>query len=347
MKSVALVGFAQSSLIHAKESEADEMWSVNFAWNYAVPRIDRLFEIHPLWYLAQLKGERDKKHLKWLQTEKEFPIYTYADFTQKRTLAEVEIEPYLSLMEEKGVDPQDVIIALQKYKRAYKKRIAIPSSVPYPFEKAYRIFNNIKRGKEGKPSIYFTSTLSYMAALAIIQEFDLIELYGVEMSIGSEYVYQKAGLEMLLGYAAGKGIKIRLTEHSKLLNSRLYHEGAQMISRTACETHQGIYHDKMNAFISERNILAGQMNDMVARNASEEEIKELAEKVQMANNNMFFHQGARDAMRNAVKEIDTDNPVIELINKISLNEIGSNNHKQEKSKNGKPKRRKRNRGKKR
>ena len=89
------------------------MWSVNFAWDYDVPRIDRLFEIHALWWLALSQGDRDKKHLEWLQKKHDFPIYTYDDYT-KETF-------------ENG-------ISLDK---ALKKKYRIPNSTPFPFEESY------------------------------------------------------------------------------------------------------------------------------------------------------------------------------------------------------------------
>lgn len=340
MRSVAIVGFAESSLPYAKESNADEMWSVNFAWNYAVPRIDRLFEIHPLWFLAMQKGKRDKEHLKWLQRKHPFPIYTYADYTEKRSLAEIEVSPYLPLLDEKGIDPKIIVRKLKNLNSVYRKRIGIPASIPFPFTDAYKIFENIKFGKEEKNQPYLTSTMSYMAAMAIIEGFDVIEIYGAELSAGTEYVYQKAGLEMLCGYAAAKGIIIKLVEHSKLLNSKLYHEGAQMINRQTCERHVEIYTDLMQQRLGETNAARGKFEEAQERGADEAEMLKLSEAVQISNNNAFLAQGAKLAMQNAIKEIDLDNPVIELINQIQINDP---NKKQEKRKNERPKRRTRRR----
>lgn len=333
MRSVAIVGFAQSSLGYAQDSKADEMWTVNFAWDYAVPRIDRLFEIHPLWYLALQKGERDKKHLQWLQSKKDFPVYTYADFTQKRTLGEIELEPHLPYLKEKNIEPEVVLKALYKKNRDYLKEIGIPSSVPYPFKEAYGLFDNIKRGPENKPSVYLTSTISYMIALAILEKFDVIEIYGIELSIGSEYIYQKASTEALLMYAAAKGIEIRLVEHSKVLNSALYHEGAQMINRQALEHHAEIYKDQLNQFVSERNLYAGQLTEMKKSNAPQEKINEILAKHNEANNMAFVNSGAKQAILNAIKAIDLENPIIQLINEIQFKDP-QNQEKQ----NGKPKR---------
>lgn len=75
---VALVGFNPRTIYLAKDIPADvEVWSLNWAWMYKkrVPRIDRLFEIHPSQYLKS-KDDASKKHFDWLLNRKHaFPVY--------------------------------------------------------------------------------------------------------------------------------------------------------------------------------------------------------------------------------------------------------------------------------
>lgn len=61
---------------------------------------------------------------------------------------------------------------------------------------------------------YFTNTVDYALALAIYRGFTDIGLYGVNMLRGSEYAYQKAGVEYWIGQAMGRGI--RVLNHSKI-----------------------------------------------------------------------------------------------------------------------------------
>lgn len=60
---------------------------------------------------------------------------------------------------------------------------------------------------------YFTNTIDYALALAIYKGFTEIDLYGVNMAFGSEYEYEKPGVEFWIGQAMGRGIKV--TNHSK------------------------------------------------------------------------------------------------------------------------------------
>jgi hypothetical protein len=61
---------------------------------------------------------------------------------------------------------------------------------------------------------YFTNTVDYAIALAIYQGFREINFYGVNMANGTEYSYQKAGVEFWVGQAMGRGIKV--TNHGNL-----------------------------------------------------------------------------------------------------------------------------------
>ncbi len=84
----------------------------------------------------------------------------------------------------------------------------IKSSIPYPIKTILTMFRN-----------YFTSTPAYMFALAILEDFDEIALYGINMIMDDEYQRQKPCLEYLIGIAEGKGKKIILPEYSGLLFS--------------------------------------------------------------------------------------------------------------------------------
>ena len=55
---------------------------------------------------------------------------------------------------------------------------------------------------------YFTSTIGYMVAQAILDDFQWIGLYGVDLASDIEYQQQRANTEYLIGYARGKGITV-------------------------------------------------------------------------------------------------------------------------------------------
>ena len=76
---VALVGFAPNTLDYVKVTDADEIWSIVWAYNYKqLPRIDRLFEMHPIWFTGASKKReylKPREHYLWLQTNKRIPVY--------------------------------------------------------------------------------------------------------------------------------------------------------------------------------------------------------------------------------------------------------------------------------
>ncbi len=262
------MGFAYTSLQFAKFSEADEMWTVNFAWRYEVPRIDRLFEIHPIELLAYnaFQGDtsnKDYQHFKWLQEEHDFTIYTHADYTGDNVL-----DSLGDILDNRLAEGEISEEGYQKYKLKYADIIKapprMPRSVPYQWDIIDPIFENLSR--ENKPGqIYMPSTISYMIALAIHEGFERIEMYGVEMAAnsgganGTEYVYQKAGAEGLLMYAMGKGIEVYLPENCKLMNIKPYHKGLQMITRQTLESLKKQYEQNRVNAQSKTNHFRGQL----------------------------------------------------------------------------------------
>jgi len=189
MRSVAIIGFSELTLPYLKDSKADEYWTMNHVVliDYVkMPRIDRLFEIHKReWYL---RGEQTKSrnYNKWLKKKHPFPIY----------MQEEELNTGL-----------------------------VPSAVKYPFQE---ICDDLLPGLikvigvEETHLTYFTSTASFMFALAIHEKFDQIELYGVDMDSDTEWGYQKPCGEFWLGLALGRGIKVILPETSNLCSAPIY-----------------------------------------------------------------------------------------------------------------------------
>lgn len=76
----------------------------------------------------------------------------------------------------------------------------IPLSEAFPLEECVE--------KLGTP--YMLNTISYMIAYAILKGAKEIHLYGVNQASSSEYFYEKASVEYMLGIANGMGIKITI-----------------------------------------------------------------------------------------------------------------------------------------
>lgn len=87
----------------------------------------------------------------------------------------------------------------------------IPLSEAFPLEEVIKEF--------GEP--YFTNTITYMIAYAMLKGAKEIDMYGVNQASSSEYFYEKAGVEYWLGIANGRGIKITINgEKSELLTNK-------------------------------------------------------------------------------------------------------------------------------
>ena len=66
---------------------------------------------------------------------------------------------------------------------------------------------------------YFTNSVCYMIAMAIKEEYERIELYGVRQAGLVEYMDQRKGVEFWVGYAMGKGIEVYINPPTSLLKN--------------------------------------------------------------------------------------------------------------------------------
>ena len=90
------------------------------------------------------------------------------------------------------------------------RELALSNGTPYIDLHNYPIDKIIEFFKTD----YFSNSVDYALALAIYQGFTEVSLYGINMLFGSEYAYQKAGVEFWIGQAMGRGIKV--SNHSKI-----------------------------------------------------------------------------------------------------------------------------------
>lgn len=88
------------------------------------------------------------------------------------------------------------------------KYLEIPKSEPFPLEECVKVF--------GMP--YFTNTICYMIAYALLNGAREIELYGVNQAGSHEYSEERGGVEYWLGVANGLGVKVTVNgKDSQLL----------------------------------------------------------------------------------------------------------------------------------
>jgi hypothetical protein len=80
-----------------------------------------------------------------------------------------------------------------------------PAAVPLPLERLTKAFGR-----------YFTSSIGYMVGLAILDGYDWIGLYGVDLANETEYAQQRANAEYLIGIARGMGKTVVMAETSAI-----------------------------------------------------------------------------------------------------------------------------------
>lgn len=97
----------------------------------------------------------------------------------------------------------------------------VPSSVRYPLPEIQKEIINIVRGESQIKKI-FSSTFTYMMALALYEGFERIEIYGIEMILEYEYAYQREMMAYWMGRADGMGIEVWMPEQCSLFRAPLY-----------------------------------------------------------------------------------------------------------------------------
>lgn len=144
----------------------------------------------------------------------------------------------------------------------------VPNSVEYPLTKVAEVVaGNVYRvDKDGKQTHavdepYLTSSIAQEIALAIAEGFDEIHLYGIDLNTESEYAWQKAGVEYMLGIAAGKGIKVVLPDNCPLLKGNIYGRGYLSPEGERMSLEQ--LEKRMKSLEEERNEVTRQLNEII------------------------------------------------------------------------------------
>ena len=96
----------------------------------------------------------------------------------------------------------------------------VPMATAYPFKEVFKMTEHVRH--RDKPLKYFTSSMAWAIALAILQERPVIELYGIDMQ-DKEYIEQKDCFAFWTGFAAGRGIQIDINCADDIFKKELYH----------------------------------------------------------------------------------------------------------------------------
>lgn len=97
----------------------------------------------------------------------------------------------------------------------------VKSAVVYPRREVFGQFDQFMQNVEGEPVHYYTNSVAWMLALAIHEGATEIAVFGVDMAqhgvgLKSEYAHQRPSVELWLGIAAGRGIKVTIPKESDL-----------------------------------------------------------------------------------------------------------------------------------
>ena len=142
----------------------------------------------------------------------------------------------------------------------------VPMSVAYPFDSVVKTFlSGFKRGDQ--INHYFTSSPCYAIALAILEGFERIELYGIEMETNSEYVYQRDGVGLWIGIALGLGVEVVLPKTTTMFSAPLYgyDDDHTNITREDFEDNAAALQRAYDEFASKLEYAKGRLDAVIAQ----------------------------------------------------------------------------------
>lgn len=207
---VAIVGFCESSRALTPYNDPDfEIWGLNRGALF-MGRADRWFEMHGE-HIVTMQNRRPGKHVEWLDAFPG-PVYMHKKYDFVRNSIAYPLKEMADFF------------GPNIYRIGHVIKIAGKQTASGgPAEMLVVDGQEDKRDTTGEP--YLTSSIAYEIALAIYEGFEEIHLYGVDLNTEAEYAWQKPGVEFLLGWAAGHGIKVVLPENCPLLRGGLYGRG--------------------------------------------------------------------------------------------------------------------------
>jgi len=270
-----------------QHGNADEVWTMNHA-AIAYPDMlgnpDRLYEIHkPEQIISPTIAEQ---YVEYLCSPHDYPI-----------------------------------VMLEKYP-------GVPAARAYNFDLVYKeIFSTLLRGDPPiapHSNIYLTSTAAMMLAEALVEGYNPIEIYGVEVggndiNAGSntEYIYQKAGTEFMIGVAAGMKRTVTVIENSALVHARIYGlEDGQMISRQTLEAYRHAYTTERAKLLAELNRASAKYTEAKDGGMTEKDLEPYIIAVENNKALLYNHDGALQVTEKLIGDCDLQTTNKELINRI-------------------------------
>lgn len=181
-KRVCILGTAESWRKAPFADPSIEVWALNDSYCLGLPRVDRYFELHPL----------DKM--------------VFRPVGRKVVMGKDIPDGWF-------VRPEGHIEWLKKLAKTHPVYLQAEPDASWPVN-AQRF--PIER-MEAAFGEYWASGPSYMVALAIMEGFTEIQVYGIHLATAEEYRLQRANFEHLLGIARGRGITVIMADASPLM----------------------------------------------------------------------------------------------------------------------------------
>jgi hypothetical protein len=150
-----------------------------------------------------------------------------------------------------------------------KKYDHLPNAIVFPFNEIIEFFE--KKGVCGKR--YFTNSISWFIAYAIMLEFKEIAICGVDMATDSEYGWQRPSCEYWIAAAEFSGIKVTIPESSDLLKcGQLYaiessNKNRNWMKAQVGELNKRIQHYSQQEMVAKQNELQCQIAQAEIRGA--------------------------------------------------------------------------------
>jgi predicted transcriptional regulator YdeE len=252
---LAIVGFAPTTRhLTPWDDDSYEIWGLNEEYNFDwMKRFTRWFQIHPRWDFMRDNNINHRNHPHWLTNTtgmcnrcKGEGGWLAEEGGEKKAVAcpDCQNGTYTPPAHRK-----DLIIYMQEHWDD------IPNSVAFPLNEATALL------PVGYP--YFTSSVSLMLILAYMMGFKRVELYGFEMGTTTEYHYQRANGEYIMGFLQGKGMEVVVPKNSSLLKGELYgYKNMKTGFRQNLEMRQVIVNEQERKQGTQVQMMTGQVKEL-------------------------------------------------------------------------------------
>lgn len=196
------------------------------------------------------------------------------------------------------------------------KHPEVPMCERYPLEQVQALLPQDRRSK------VLTSSFDYLMALAVLEGYERIEVYGFEMGSDTEYRYQREGAAYWIAQCDARGIDLVLPVNTALLRNKLYgYEGGSMIYRQDLERLRMDREKQKVESFAKLSYLEGRMRE--AKEAGDEErAADIASMWDKQYRICLVISGALQECEYLLKEIDLEEPKDLLIDPMGTVQIG-------------------------